>query len=51
LIEELSDPDLYQNSPERFDEASKDLEKKTAEKSAKEEQWLEIEMLKEELQA
>lgn len=51
LIEELSNPDLYQNNPQRFDEASTDLENKQQTKSAKEEQWLELEMLKEELQA
>lgn len=50
LTEELSDPNLYQNNPQRFDEASSALALKQQEKSAKEEQWLEIEMLREELQ-
>lgn len=49
LIEELSDPELYQNNPSRFDEASRLLENKQQEKSSKEDQWLEIEMLKEQL--
>ena len=49
LVAELSDPNLYQSNPSRFDEASKELENKQAEKSAKENQWLEIEIIKEQL--
>jgi len=49
LITELSDPDLYQNNPSRFDEASRALNDKQNSKIAKEEQWLEIEVLKEQL--
>lgn len=51
LTEELSDPDLYQNNPQRFDEASAALENKQQEKSAKEEAWLEVSILAEELNA
>ena len=49
LTAELSDPDLYQANPQRFDEASTLLETKQQEKASKEEAWLEIELLKEEL--
>ena len=49
LVAELSDPNLYQSNPSRFDEASKELENKQTEKSAKENQWLEIEIIKEQL--
>ena len=49
LTEELSDPNLYQENPARFDEASKLLEEKTKEKASKEEAWLELEILAEEL--
>jgi len=51
LVAELSNPDLYQTNPERFDEASADLAAKQESKSAKEEQWLELEMLREQLQS
>ena len=51
LTEELSNPDLYQNNPQRFDEASAALENKQQEKSAKEEAWLEVSILVEELNA
>lgn len=51
LVAELSNPDLYQNNPQRFDEASSTLAAKQQEKSAKEEQWLEIEILKEQFSA
>ncbi len=51
LVAELSNPDLYQNNPQRFDEASSALAAKQQEKSAKEEQWLEIEILKEQFSA
>ena len=49
LTEELSNPDLYQSNPQRFDEASKLLEQKQKEKASKEEAWLELEILSEEL--
>lgn len=51
LTLELSDPDLYQNNPLRFDQASSDLESKQQEKASKEEAWLEVELLAEELNA
>jgi ATP-binding cassette subfamily F protein uup len=51
LSAELSNPDLYQNDPDRFDEASKLLEVKQQEKASKEEQWLEISLLADELEA
>ena len=50
LSEELSDPDLYQQNPTRFDEASKLLEAKQKEKASKEEAWLELEILAEEIE-
>ncbi|MCQ2741009.1 MAG: ATP-binding cassette domain-containing protein [Alphaproteobacteria bacterium] len=50
LTEELSNPDLYQEDPKRFDEASALLNEKQTEKASKEEAWLEIEIMAEELQ-
>ncbi len=49
LIAELSDPNLYQTNPIRFDEASAALAEKQNSKNTKEEQWLEIELIKEQL--
>ncbi len=49
LTEELSNPNLYQENPKRFDCASKELENKQKEKASKEEAWLELEILAEEL--
>ena len=49
LVEELSDPDLYQNNPQRFDMASAELEEKQRRKSEKEDAWLEVSILAEEL--
>lgn len=49
LIEELSNPDLYQGNPQRFNDASAELELKQNEKASKEEAWLEIEIILEEL--
>ena len=49
LTEELSNPDLYQNNPNRFDEASFELEEKQQCKLQKEEKWLEISVLADEL--
>ena len=51
LTAELSNPDLYQNNPERFDAASYELEEKQQQKAAKEEAWLEISILAEETQS
>ncbi len=51
LVKELSNPDLYQTNPTRFDEASLTLEAKQQEKNAKEEAWLEVSILAEELSA
>lgn len=48
LTAELSDPDLYQNNPERFDAVSYELEEKQQQKAAKEEAWLEVSILAEE---
>lgn len=45
----LSDPNLYTDDPERFDRLSKELPAKQAEKEIKENQWLELQLLKEEL--
>ena len=49
LTSELSDPDLYQQNPTRFDQASQLLEAKQQEKTEKEEMWLELEILSEEI--
>lgn len=49
LTAELSDPDLYQSNPTRFDEASCALEEKQHEKASKEEAWLEVSILAESL--
>ena len=45
----LSDPNLYTEDPERFDRLSKELPEKQAEKETKENQWLELQLMKEEL--
>ena len=47
LTQELSDPNLYQENPTRFDEASFALEEKQQEKAAKEDAWLEVSLLAE----
>ncbi len=49
IVAALSNPNLYQNDPEAFDKYSKSLSEKQEEKSAKEDQWLEIQMLADEL--
>ena len=49
LTTELSNPELYQQNPSRFDEASQLLELKQQEKASKEEAWLELEILAEEM--
>ena len=51
LTAELSNPDLYQSNPERFDAASYELEEKQQQKAAKEEAWLEVSILAEEAQS
>ena len=51
LTAELSNPDLYQSNPVRFDEASSALEEKQHEKASKEEAWLEVSILAESLNA
>ena len=47
LTQELSDPNLYQENPARFDEVSFALEEKQQEKAAKEDAWLEVSLLAE----
>ncbi|MFO1029176.1 MAG: ATP-binding cassette domain-containing protein [Acetobacteraceae bacterium] len=46
----LADPDLYARQPSRFTEATKALEAAQAALAAAEEQWLELEMLRESLE-
>ncbi|WP_350335858.1 ABC-F family ATP-binding cassette domain-containing protein [Coralliovum pocilloporae] len=46
----LEDPDLYAKDPVRFEKIAKKLEAKESELATCEEQWLELEMLKEELE-
>ena len=46
----LADSALYSRDPKKFAEASAKLEKAQAELSASEERWLELEMLREELE-
>ncbi len=50
LSAELADPDLYARNPTRFAAATKALETAQAALSAAEEQWLTLEMLREELE-
>ncbi|MBI0170410.1 ATP-binding cassette domain-containing protein [Bartonella sp. W8152] len=47
---EFSDPDLYSKDAKRFDELSRLLEQKRKDLETKENEWLELEMLKEELE-
>jgi ATP-binding cassette subfamily F protein uup len=47
----LADPDLYARQPAKFAEATKALETAQAALAAAEEQWLALEMLREELEA
>lgn len=47
IIMELSNPDLYTQNPERFDELSNKLPKLEAEKEQKENLWLEIQLVAE----
>jgi ATP-binding cassette subfamily F protein uup len=50
LSAELSDPQLYQRDPAKFEKTSVALSAKSAELAAAEERWLELEMLREEAQ-
>jgi len=50
LTTELSNPDLYQQNPDRFDTASSELELKQQEKASKEEAWLELQILADEIE-
>lgn len=50
LNEALSDPALYSRDPASFASKSKSLENAEARKAAAEERWLELEMLREELE-
>jgi len=50
LQEALADPGLYAKSPEEFEKKSAALGKADAERAAAEEQWLELEILREELE-
>ncbi|MFN3399314.1 MAG: ABC-F family ATP-binding cassette domain-containing protein [Ferrovibrio sp.] len=46
----MNDPQLFSRDPAKFEAASKGLEKAGADLSAAEDQWLELEMLREELE-
>ena len=50
LNRELADPDLYTRKPDRFKAATKALETAQTALTAAEEQWLALEMLREELE-
>lgn len=50
IEEELGNPDLYTADPDKFDALSSRLMKAQQEKDDAENQWLEIQMLKEELE-
>lgn len=50
LEKELSDPDLYRKNANRFDDFSKKLQEKQTTLLEKEEQWLELEILREEIE-
>ena len=51
LQEEMNDPALYTKNPDKFAKLSAQITELTAEKDAAEEQWLELEMLKEEMES
>lgn len=51
LKTELGDSDLYTNNPEKFNELTFRYEEITSEIEQKENQWLEIQMLKEQMEA
>lgn len=46
----MADPDLFRKEPDRFTKIAKDLEVAQGKLSKKEEQWLELEMLREEIE-
>ncbi|MGY6531458.1 ABC-F family ATP-binding cassette domain-containing protein [Glycocaulis sp.] len=48
---ELSDPGLFSQKPDRFAELSAKLEKLTGDRAAREDRWLELETLREEIEA
>ncbi|WP_295962981.1 ATP-binding cassette domain-containing protein [uncultured Bartonella sp.] len=50
MEKEFSNPDLYTKNAKRFEELSRLLEQKRKDLEAKENEWLELEMLKEELE-
>ena len=50
LEAEMADPALFSRDPERFDAVSREHADAIAEKAAKEERWLELEMLREEIE-
>lgn len=50
MEKEFSDPDLYSKNAKRFEELSRLLEQKRKDLEIKENEWLELEMLKEELE-
>ncbi|WP_418214886.1 MULTISPECIES: hypothetical protein [Bartonella] len=50
MEKEFSDPDLYTKNAKRFEELSHLLEQKRKDLETKENEWLELEMLKEELE-
>ncbi|GGE42525.1 ATP-binding protein [Marinicauda pacifica] len=50
LEAEMADPALFSRNPERFDAASREHADALTEKAAKEERWLELEMLREEIE-
>ncbi|WP_375694149.1 ABC-F family ATP-binding cassette domain-containing protein [Bartonella sp. AD24XZML] len=51
IEQELSDPALYRSDKERFERLSTTLEKKKNTCTQKEEEWLELEILREEMEA
>ena len=46
----LADPDLFTQDPDRFDVTAKALQRAEEDLAAAEEQWLELEMKREELE-
>jgi ABC transport system ATP-binding/permease protein len=50
LEAKLADPDLYAKDPQAFSKTAAALDEKRADLSAKEEEWLELEMLREEIE-
>ena len=47
----MNDPALYSKNPDKFAKLSAQITELTAEKDSAEEQWLELEMLKEEMES